>query len=92
MNRIGLYRRNWRDVIFLPVAILWGWLHGVIKLHGLVSLHQVSSCSVQQRDMATYAETLAGRKGVDTGVGLRASRGTRMRQRWAKDLAARVLD
>jgi len=40
---VGLFRKNPRDVVFLPVSILFGWFHGLIKLYALFTLKQVSA-------------------------------------------------
>ena len=39
---VGLFRRHPRDVIFLPVSIVFGYFHGLIKLYALMTLHMVS--------------------------------------------------
>ncbi len=39
---VGLFRREPADVIFLPVSILFGYFHGLIKLHALFTLRMVS--------------------------------------------------
>ena len=38
---IGLFRREPRDVMFLPVSILFGYFHGWIKLYSLFTLRMV---------------------------------------------------
>ncbi|AEO61014.1 glycosyltransferase family 2 protein [Thermothelomyces thermophilus ATCC 42464] len=38
----GLLRRNPRDIIFLPVSILFGYFHGLIKLYALCTLKEVN--------------------------------------------------
>jgi len=38
---MGLFRRNPSDVMFLPVSIIFGWLHGLIKLWALCTLNVV---------------------------------------------------
>jgi hypothetical protein len=37
----GLFRRNPRDLIFLPVSIVFGYFHGFIKLYALFTLNMV---------------------------------------------------
>ncbi|KAI5865729.1 glycosyltransferase family 2 protein [Durotheca rogersii] len=39
---IGLFRRHPSDVIFLPVSIIFGYFHGLIKLYALVTLNMTS--------------------------------------------------
>ncbi|RDA90017.1 hypothetical protein CP533_0888 [Ophiocordyceps camponoti-saundersi (nom. inval.)] len=39
---IGLWRRHPVDIIFLPVSILFGWFHGLIKLYALFTLNMTS--------------------------------------------------
>lgn len=38
---MGLFRKNPRDIVFLPVSILFGYFHGLIKLHALFTLKHV---------------------------------------------------
>lgn len=38
---IGLFRRNPSDIIFLPVSIIFGYFHGLIKLYALLTLNMV---------------------------------------------------
>lgn len=38
---IGLFRRQPSDIKYLPVSILFGYLHGLIKLYALVTLNMV---------------------------------------------------
>lgn len=40
---IGLFRRQPSDIIFLPVSIIFGYFHGLIKLYALVTLNMVWS-------------------------------------------------
>lgn len=40
---MGLFLRNPSDVIFLPVSILFGYFHGLVKLYALVTLNMVRS-------------------------------------------------
>lgn len=42
---MGLFLRNPSDVIFLPVSILFGYFHGLVKLYALVTLNMVR-CTV----------------------------------------------
>jgi len=37
----GLFRRNPSDIVFLPVSIIFGYLHGFIKLYALFTLKMV---------------------------------------------------
>lgn len=61
VKRIGLYRRDWRDIIFLPVAILWGWFHGFVKLYALFTLDQVSEPpSFRATALVNHVGRLAG--------------------------------
>ena len=46
---IGLFRRNPRDVVFLPVSIVFGYFHGFIRLYSLFTLNMVSHSSQSQR-------------------------------------------
>ncbi|KAI1131783.1 polysaccharide synthase [Nemania abortiva] len=39
---IGLFRRQPSDIIFLPVSILFGYFHGLIKLYALFTLNMTS--------------------------------------------------
>ncbi|KAI5927342.1 polysaccharide synthase [Camillea tinctor] len=39
---IGLFRRNPSDIMFLPVSIVFGYFHGLIKLHALLTLNMTS--------------------------------------------------
>ncbi|KAI1193229.1 polysaccharide synthase [Nemania serpens] len=39
---IGLFRRQPSDIKYLPVSILFGYLHGLIKLYALVTLNMTS--------------------------------------------------
>lgn len=39
---LGLFRRHPEDLIFLPVSIVFGYYHGLIKLYALFTLNQVS--------------------------------------------------
>lgn len=38
----GLFRKNPRDIVFLPVSILFGYFHGLIKLYALFTLKEVN--------------------------------------------------
>jgi hypothetical protein len=38
----GLFRRNPFDIVFLPISIVFGYFHGLIKLYALFTLHVVS--------------------------------------------------
>ncbi|KAI2604616.1 glycosyltransferase family 2 protein [Hypoxylon sp. NC1633] len=39
---VGLFRRNPSDIVFLPVSILFGYFHGLIKLYALLTLNMTS--------------------------------------------------
>ncbi|TQV96236.1 hypothetical protein V2A60_003332 [Cordyceps javanica] len=39
---MGLFRRNPADVCYLPLSILFGYFHGLIKLYALVTLNMTS--------------------------------------------------
>ncbi|KAI3533521.1 glycosyltransferase family 2 [Colletotrichum filicis] len=39
---VNLFRRNPSDILFLPVSILFGWAHGIIKLYALSTLKMTS--------------------------------------------------
>lgn len=39
---VGLFKRNPSDIMFLPVSIIFGYLHGLIKLYALFTLKMVS--------------------------------------------------
>ncbi|KAI0976698.1 glycosyltransferase family 2 protein [Xylaria arbuscula] len=39
---IGLFRRKPSDIIFLPVSIVFGYFHGLIKLYALFTLNMTS--------------------------------------------------
>ena len=47
---VGLFRRNPSDILFLPVSILFGYFHGLIKLWALFTLKEVcgAPCSPAQ--------------------------------------------
>ncbi|KAK4204017.1 nucleotide-diphospho-sugar transferase [Triangularia verruculosa] len=47
---VGLFRRNPSDIMFLPVSILFGWFHGLIKLYALFTLKQTSWGSREDGD------------------------------------------
>jgi hypothetical protein len=38
---VGLFRRNPSDIVFLPVSVLFGYLHCLIKLYALFTLKMV---------------------------------------------------
>ena len=38
---VGLFRRNPSDIVFLPVSIIFGYFHGLIKLYALLTLNMV---------------------------------------------------
>ncbi|OAQ67012.1 glycosyltransferase family 2 [Pochonia chlamydosporia 170] len=39
---VGLFKRNPSDIVFLPVSIIFGYLHGLIKLYALFTLNMTS--------------------------------------------------
>ena len=39
---VGLLRRNPSDIMFLPVSIMFGYFHGLIKLYALFTLKEVN--------------------------------------------------
>jgi hypothetical protein len=39
---MGLLLRNPSDVLFVPVSIVFGYFHGLIKLYALITLNMVS--------------------------------------------------
>ncbi|KAI1205602.1 glycosyltransferase family 2 protein [Annulohypoxylon truncatum] len=39
---IGLFRRNPSDIVFLPVSVIFGYFHGLIKLYALITLNMTS--------------------------------------------------
>ncbi|KEY64714.1 hypothetical protein S7711_09330 [Stachybotrys chartarum IBT 7711] len=47
---MGLFKRNPSDVMFLPVSILFGYFHGLIKLHALFTLNMTSWGSREDGD------------------------------------------
>lgn len=38
---MGLFLRNPSDIFYLPVSVLFGYFHGLIKLYALVTLNMV---------------------------------------------------
>ena len=38
---VGLFRKNPSDIIFLPASIIFGYFHGLIKIHALCTLKMV---------------------------------------------------
>ncbi|KAM7208997.1 Hyaluronan synthase [Naviculisporaceae sp. PSN 640] len=39
---VGLFRKNPSDIVYLPVSIVFGYFHGLIKLYALFTLKQTS--------------------------------------------------
>ncbi|KAI0007597.1 polysaccharide synthase [Xylariaceae sp. FL0662B] len=39
---VGLFRRNPSDILFLPVSIVFGYFHGLIKIYALITLNMTS--------------------------------------------------
>lgn len=40
---VGLFRRDWSDLRYLPVSIVFGYFHGLLKLYALFTLNMVCS-------------------------------------------------
>lgn len=38
---MGLFMRNPIDIMYLPLSIVFGYFHGLIKLYALVTLNMV---------------------------------------------------
>lgn len=38
---VGLFRRNPSDMVYLPLSIVYGYFHGLIKLYALITLNMV---------------------------------------------------
>lgn len=52
---IGLFVRNPSDIMFLPVSIIFGYFHGLIKLNALLTLKMVgASCQCPMFVVLTY--------------------------------------
>ncbi|KAL2198899.1 glycosyltransferase family 2 protein [Corynascus similis CBS 632.67] len=47
---VGLFRKNPRDIVFLPVSIVFGYFHGLIKLWALFTLKKTSWGSREDGD------------------------------------------
>ncbi|KAK4136838.1 glycosyltransferase family 2 protein [Trichocladium antarcticum] len=47
---VGLFRRNPSDILFLPVSVLFGYFHGLIKLYALCTLKHTSWGSREDGD------------------------------------------
>lgn len=62
------------DILLWPVSVLFGWYHGIIKMHALATLNEVSNKAVHRgRPLLTNLQTTWGsRAGAD------ASDSTRM--------------
>lgn len=43
----GLFKRNPTDILFLPLSIIFGYFHGLIKLYALFTLNMVGHISQQ---------------------------------------------
>ena len=39
---VPLFVRRPSDILMLPVSVIFGWLHGLIKLYAAMTLHVVS--------------------------------------------------
>ncbi|KAK4170106.1 nucleotide-diphospho-sugar transferase [Cladorrhinum sp. PSN259] len=48
---VGLFRKNPIDIVFLPVSILFGYFHGLIKLYALFTLKETSWGSREDGDV-----------------------------------------
>jgi hypothetical protein len=49
---VGLFVREPSDLVFLPVSIIFGYLHGFIKLYALFTLRMVSRVPSPLRRLA----------------------------------------
>lgn len=38
----GLLLQNPTDFIYIPISIIFGWFHGLIKIYALLTLHEES--------------------------------------------------
>jgi len=47
---VGLFRKNPSDIVYLPVSIIFGYYHGLIKLYALFTLKQTSWGSREDGD------------------------------------------
>jgi hypothetical protein len=47
---VGLFKRNPSDLLFLPISILFGYFHGLIKVYALVTLNMTSWGSREDGD------------------------------------------
>jgi hypothetical protein len=53
VKRIGLFRRNPWDIVYLPVSIFFGFAHGIIKLIALFTWNVVgASVNVKKGSLA----------------------------------------
>lgn len=60
-KNLGHYVRNPVDVLLIPVSIFFGWFHGLIKLHAMLTLDVVSnpdSSQYQGQCLAPCHQTL----------------------------------
>lgn len=55
----GLFKRNPSDIMFLPLSIVFGYFHGLIKLYALFTLNMVCTGSLL-RLIPTYSMTNYG--------------------------------
>jgi hypothetical protein len=55
---VGLFKRNPSDILFLPISVLFGYFHGLIKLYALMTLNMTSWGSRADGD-ANDADRLA---------------------------------
>lgn len=40
---MGLFIRNPSDIMFLPLSVMFGYFHGLVKLYALITLNMVRS-------------------------------------------------
>lgn len=50
----GLFKRNPSDILYLPLSILFGYFHGLIKLYALLTLNMV--CDNESLHIGCYNE------------------------------------
>jgi hypothetical protein len=65
---VGLFRRNPRDIIYLPVSIIFGYFHGLIKLYALFTLNMVSSRGKPHRLLPDYEANDTQRRHGEAGL------------------------
>lgn len=52
---MGLFLRNPTDIVYLPVSIIFGYFHGLIKLYALITLNMV--CGPSRRHLVSASLT-----------------------------------